>query len=150
MSGTLVTIAKCGTEAEVDGVSAALRLAAIEHVVRRATIGAPGWELAVRDTDSDRADEIVNGIYGINSREVEETTLPPAAQLQVCESCGATDIARTPKLQIFLLGLVMSIGFAFVADSKLSRISFFLIAGLAIAMLVMDKWRCRECGESWK
>jgi hypothetical protein len=150
MSGNLVTIAKCGTEAEVDGVSAALRLAAIEHVVRRATFGAPGWELAVRDADSDRADEIVNGIYGINSREVEAATLPPDAALQVCESCGSTDIARTPKLQIFLLGVVMSIGFAFVGDSKLSRISFFLIAGLAIAMLVLDKWRCRECGESWK
>ena len=150
MSGNLVTIAKCGTEAEVDGVSAALRLAAIEHVVRRATIGAPGWELAVRDIDSDRADEIVNGIYGLNSHEAEAATLPPAAPTQVCESCGSTDIARTPKLQIFLLGFVMSIGFAFAADAKLSRISFFLIAGLAIAMLVLDKWRCRECGDSWK
>jgi hypothetical protein len=150
VSGRLVTIAKCSTEAEVDGLSAALRLAAIEHVVRRATIGAPGWELAVQSIDSDRADEIVNDIYGINTREAETAVVPPPAPLQVCESCGATDIARTPKLQIFLLGVVMSIGFMFVADTRMSRISFFLIAGLAIAMLVMDKWRCRECGNSWK
>ena len=150
MPGRLVTIAKCSTEAEVDGLSAALRLAAIEHVVRRATIGAPGWELAVQSIDGDRADEIVNGIYGLNAHEAEEATVPPPAPRQICESCGSTDIARVPKLQIFLLGLVMSIGFAFVGDSQLSRISFFLIAGLVIVMLVLDKWRCRECGESWK
>jgi len=146
----VVTITKCSTEAELDGVSAALRLAGIEHVVQRAKIGTPGWELSVQDADSERADDIVNNIYGINTRETEVAVPTPAATLQVCDECGSDDIARAPKLQIFLLGFVISAGFAFAADPHIARISFYLIVGLAIVLLVLDKWRCRECGHTWK
>jgi len=146
----MVTITKCSTEAELDGVSAALRLAGIEHAVRRAKVGTPGWELSVQEIDSERADDIVNNIYGINTRETDAVVPTPVATLQVCDECGSDDIGRVPKLQIFLLGFVISIGFAFAADPRTARISFFLIVGLAIVLLVLDKWRCRDCGNTWK
>lgn len=146
----MVTITKCATEAELDGVSAALRLAGIEHTVRRAKIGTPGWELSVQEADSERADDIVNRIYGIETHDTDVAPPTPVATLTVCDECGSDDIARVPKLQIFLLAFVMSLGFVFVADPRTSRIGFFLFVGLSIVLLVIDKWRCRECGYSWK
>jgi hypothetical protein len=146
----MVTITKCSNEAEMDGVSAALRPAGIEHIVRRATAGAPGWEVAVQDADSERADEIVNEIYGIDTREAVEPPVAPAAVVQACDACGSIDIGRVPKLQIFLLGVVMSIGFAFVSDQRMERLSFLIIVAVAIAVLILDRWRCRDCGHTWK
>jgi hypothetical protein len=149
MSERLVQIAVCADDTERDSIGAALRIAGIEHVVQRRSDGKLGYEVRVREDDSDRAEEIVNDLYGVSAREtvIDVEPQPPAI---VCDNCGSTDVARTPKLAFLLLGGVIAVGAVAISSDPFSPVLFFLMASLAILLLVSDTWRCRDCGNGWK
>lgn len=148
----LVPISICDNETERDAVSAALRIAGIEHAIsERAADGK--YEVRVRDADSDRADEVVNRIWGVDARAAQAASRAddaPYPEREECESCGSTDIATTPRFAMFFIGSIMAVGMTYVATRAISPLVFFLVAGIAIAVLVTDRRRCRECGYGWK
>ena len=66
---------------------------------------------------------------------------------KVCAACGSPDIFRTPRLLKFaaLSAALMGVGIAV----GLSDAAFLGVVALAVFYLVMCRWHCSECGETW-
>lgn len=65
-----------------------------------------------------------------------------------CESCGSPNIRRRPKWLYFIV--LAAIGIATGVAMDLQDAAFFFVAAVAIFIIIGDRWRCEECGETWK
>jgi ribosomal protein S27AE len=66
----------------------------------------------------------------------------------LCGACGSADIQRRPRLMYFALVAVVAVGLAAVGDQ--TETAFFVVVTAAIFSVISDRWRCGECGNTWK
>jgi hypothetical protein len=65
----------------------------------------------------------------------------------ICAACGSIDIDRTPRLVMFAVigSSILAVGVAIDQNEA----AFFATTALAIYLLVLGRWRCNECGNTW-
>ena len=123
-----------GIEAVLDDVEMAVNY---PHAVH-------GVKLRVRNVDAIRAGEVLDTACDTVD-EVGEADEPPPAD--VCPACGAAEIIRTPRTLVFAIIAATTLGIG--AAAGISQIAFLAVLAAGIALLILDRYRCAECGESW-
>jgi hypothetical protein len=110
-----------------------------------------GIKLRIRQTDWNVAEEILAGIPAADLGDQPGLPVEDIHDLERCENCNSIEITRVPRLKLFV-GIAMIIvaldaasGFA---DSGF--MAFFGILIVAIALTIVDPWRCRDCGNTWR
>ncbi len=78
---------------------------------------------------------------------------PDEAQLEAlaarhCPACGASDVARLPRLRIFLVvALILIAGSVVFGEQELFLLLIGIVGGL---LLLTPRWHCRACRERWR
>jgi hypothetical protein len=133
-------------------VTVATYVDAADAVVARDALTAAGIDAAAADTKLQVRREDALRAAAVLERDC--ATLPtveepdePETDPTWCETCGAAEGTRTARLLMFLLVAVIGIGLG--AATRTSEIVFFGVAAIGVYLLIMDRWRCPECGASW-
>lgn len=148
----LVTLGTYWSPHEAELAKSVLDAAGIESFVDDAhtaplTMPAPigGAKLRVRVEDEEHAREV------LASTAETEPAQPHIAQPVIepgCPECGSYEIVRSSHVRsvVLITALVLVIGLA----TRFTEVVFFFIVALAVFALVAGRWRCVECGESWR
>lgn len=145
-----VAVTKLQSEYDGELLRATLRNAGIASRIGHDASFAKHLELQVAESDVDEADRIVNGLYGIGDEAEEERALDaaPPQSPAACPNCGSADVRREYRLRLFVLFALLAIGVC-VAVSE-PEAGFFAVGVIAIAVLLIPPWHCRECGQRWR
>ncbi len=152
MSEALVTIASYWYLPDAILAQNALIAAGIEaflddqHMVGLGyTNAVHGVRLRVRNVDALRAAEVLE--TKCESLEEIGEADEPVVDPNTCPACGSQDVVRAPRALMFaaIAALVTGIGVAI----QHSESAFFAVLGTALLLLMWDRQRCAECGESW-
>ena len=153
MSESLVTIASYWFLDDAMIARNALDGAGIESFLDDENIVAVNWfnanavhgvKLRVRNVDAIRAGEVLDTVCEAVD-EIEEADEPPPAD--VCPCCGAAESVRSPRLLVVAVIAATTLGIG--AAAGVSQIAFFAALAAGVALLILDRYRCAECGESW-
>ena len=138
MSDALVTLTSYWYLPDAVLAQNALTAAGIESYV-------DGLKLRVRNVDALRAAEVLNIRYPALEEVGEADEALPDAD--TCPACGSRDVVRTPRALTFaaIAALMIGVGLAF----QHSDAAFFAVLATALFLLMWDRQRCAECGESW-
>jgi hypothetical protein len=100
--------------------------------------------LRVPDVDAILAGDVLEraGEWPVETEEVEELPVETGCECEVCEPILR---ARGP-LFLFLAVVAFGLAMAFGA----SQGAFFAVATTGIFLVITEKWRCSECGASWR
>jgi hypothetical protein len=164
MAEKRVTVATFRTEGEAAKVQRALEEARIDATIGleepgigvAETLAAGGSALKPRrvivqviEQDVDQADAVINRIYGVEDAEfATPRDEAPPIPATTCPNCGSADIDRIPLFRIFALVALLGIGVCIAIDQ--SDTAVFVVLAAAIAMLIMPRWHCRDCGQRWR
>jgi len=150
MSDSLVTVASYWFHSDAILAHNALEAAGIESVLDdvEMAVNYPnavhGVKLRVRNVDALRAGEVLDTACE-SIEELGEPDEPPPAD--VCPSCGSREIIRTPRILVFAIIAATTLGIG--AAAGIGQIAFFAVLAAGVALLILDRYRCGECGESW-
>jgi hypothetical protein len=116
-----------------------------ENMATNYTAAVRGVKLRVRNIDAIRAGEVLESQCE-SLGEIEEAD-EPRVEPESCPACGSTDNTRNSRLPLFgiIAVLALSIGFAL----NISEAAFFGVLAAAVLLLISDRNRCSECGETW-
>jgi len=116
-----------------------------ENMATNYTAAVRGVKLRVRNIDAIRAGEVLESQCE-SLDEIEEAD-EPRVEPESCPACGSTDNTRNSRLPLFgiIAVLALSIGFAL----NISEAAFFGVLAAAVLLLISDRNRCSECGETW-
>lgn len=83
----------------------------------------------------------------IEPDEIDDDAPDDVPDPVICAACGSLDIGRTPRLLMFAVigSTILAVGVAIDQNEA----AFFGLVALAIFFLVMGRWRCSECGNTW-
>jgi hypothetical protein len=151
VSDYLVTVASYWFHSDAILARNALEAAGIESVLDdvEMAVNYPhavhGVKLRVRNVDAIRAGEVLDS----ECETVEEVgeADEPLEDANVCPACGSAEIIRTPRILVFAIIAATALGVGVAAG--IGQIAFFAIVAAAVALLIADRRRCAECGESW-
>ena len=151
MSDFLVTVASYWFLSDAVLAQNALDAAGIdsvlddENMATNITNAVRGVKLRVRNIDAIRAGEVLESQCE-SLDEIEEAD-EPRVEPESCPACGSTDIMRNSRLPLFgvIAVLALSIGVAL----NVSEAAFFGVLAAAVLLLISDRNRCPECGETW-
>lgn len=149
-SDDLVTVASYWFHSDAVLAQNALEAAGIEAVLDDVEMGVNypnavhGVKLRVRNVDAIRAGEVLDTVCDAVD-EIEEADEPPPAD--VCPNCGSAEIVHTPRLLVFAVIAATTLGIG--AAAGVSQIAFLAALAAGVALLILDRYRCGECGESW-
>jgi hypothetical protein len=148
LSERWIAVTKVQSPGEGEALRASLRNAGIASRLGTDASVSTQLELQVGESDVDEADRIINGLYGIEG-EVEEggDAAAPESPL-VCPNCGSGDIRREYRLRLFVLFAFIAIGVCIAVDQ--AEAAFFAVGVIAVAVLLIPPWHCRECGQRWR
>ena len=79
--------------------------------------------------------------------EVEDEEIVEPEEL-ACRACGSVEIHRRPRFRYFLLIAFVAMGAGWLGDQ--TDAAFFVVGAAAIFAMIVDRWVCTECGNSWK
>ena len=154
MSESLVTIASYLYLDDAITARNALDGAGIESFLDDENIVAINWfnayavhgvKLRVRNTDALRAAEVLDTrCESLGEIEEADEQLPDP---NTCPACGSHDIIRTPRAAVFATLALFSIGLSVMVRE--GQVAFLAVATFALFMLIWDRQKCAECGESW-
>jgi hypothetical protein len=131
---------------EVEGIPAFLIDAYTGQMLGPTTTG--GVRLQVDESDVDKADAVLNRIAGVIDAEyVAPSDAGPWEPPRTCPNCGAAEVVRRQKWIGFAVVAAFVAAISYVQDATL--LGFFIIATIAVAVLVAASWRCRSCGHTW-
>ena len=83
------------------------------------------------------------------SDEFEPEIEPPGEpDPEVCIHCGSMNITRRPRWLYFVV--IAAVGALTGWAMELEEAAFYFIAAVAIFTMIGDRWKCEECGETWK
>jgi hypothetical protein len=144
VSDSLVTVASYWFPADALLAKSALEAAGIDAVVDSEQI-MRGVKLRVRNVDALRAGDVLESSCEA-LEEIGEADEEPDDS-NACPACGSADIVRNSRALGFavIAALVIGIGIAF----NLSDAAFFAILAAGVLLLISDRQRCAECGETW-
>jgi hypothetical protein len=98
-----------------------------------------GLDVIVDRADADAAIAILHRLWPDESR---------ARAVPTCPACGSNDVARLPRLRLFLVVTVLLL---VVGELTKQRELFALVIGIfAVLFLIAKPMRCRSCGERWR
>ena len=151
----LVTVSKFKSAHEAELARLALQSEGIPSFVIDAYTGGllgeittGGVRLQVDESDLDAADTVLNRLSGVAGAEyATPSDAGPWEPPQTCPSCGAPEVVRRQKWIAFGIMAIFVAAIAYTQDATL--LGFFIIATLAIVILVSATWRCRNCGHTW-
>jgi hypothetical protein len=138
MSDALVTIAQFHGSNDASVAKKAMDSAGIESAVEN------DIRLEVHNEDAYRAYHVL---------DTELPTLPTieepyeAPKDLICASCGSGAVLSTRRGAVF--GSVATLAIAVGYATGLTDVTFFLVGAAGLFLLMSDRWRCTECGESW-
>ena len=141
---------KVQSHGEGEALRATLRNAGIASRLGTDASFAKQLELRVGEADVDEADRIINGLYGIDdSAETEPNADEAAAQSPlVCPNCASSDVRREYRFRLFVLFSLLAIGVCVAVGQ--ADVSFLVVCVIAVAVLLIPPWHCRECGQRWR
>ncbi len=164
MSEKRVTVATFRTKGEAAKIRQALGDAQIDATISREdphlgmgeVMAATGRALPPRrvtvqvlEQDVEAAGAIINRLYGVEDAEFatprDEAPPAPAA---ICPNCGSADIDRIPLFRFFALVALLGVGVCIAIDQN--EAALFVVLAAAIAILIMPRWHCRDCGQRWR
>lgn len=151
MSDFLVTVASYWFLSDAVLAKNALDAAGIDSVLvdqnmaMNITNAVRGVKLRVRNIDAIRAGEVLES----NCESLEEIEEPDEArpEPESCPACGSTDIKRNVRLPLFAIITVIALSIGVALD--VSEAAFFGVLAAAVLLLISDRNRCSECGETW-
>jgi hypothetical protein len=156
----LITVARFAWPADAEVAKSALEAAGIESYLTDDQTVRMDWlawralggiKLRIRQSDWNEAETILAGIPAADLGDKPGLPYEEIRDLERCQECNSIEIARVPRLRLFfgltmiMVALDAASGFA---DSGL--LLFFGIAIAAIALTIVDPWRCRDCDNTWR
>src|SRR5688500_16132933 len=138
MPESLVTIAQFHGSNDAEVAKLAMDNAGIESEVENV-------RLDVHNEDAYRAFGVLD--TACPALPVIEEAYEASSNVTVCTACGSGDVVSTRRIATFAgvatigLGVGVAIGFTDAA--------FFAVGAAGLFLLMSDRWRCTECGESW-
>lgn len=109
--------------------------------------------LVVRETDADRAIELLASTPARKRLTIPESELPPAKVLRVetCPRCDSPDLGYPSILaRMILATLLLAWLPIFFWEQYGWALYFGLLAGWLVLLVQTRKARCRACGHRWK
>jgi hypothetical protein len=102
---------------------------------------AAGFDVIVSAVDAERAIAVLRRVWP------DEPAAEPKRE-ERCPDCGSCDVARVPRLRIFLIvALLMVVGSIIFEQRNLFLLLVAIVGGL---LLLTPRQRCRACGERWR
>jgi hypothetical protein len=148
LSERWIAVTKVQSPGEGEALRDSLRNAGIASRIGHDASFAQRLELQVAEQDVDEADRIINGIYGVDE-ETDADREPAAPESPLaCPNCGSVDIRREYRFRLFVLFALLAIGVC-VAIGQ-AEATFFAVGVIAVAVLLIPPWHCRECGQRWR
>ncbi|PYQ29585.1 MAG: hypothetical protein DMF56_11520 [Acidobacteria bacterium] len=151
MSDFLVTVASYWFLSDALVAQNALDAAGIdsvlddENMATNITNAVRGVKLRVRNIDAIRAGEVLES----QCESLDEIEEPDEIRIDPnsCPACGSLDVARNPRLSLFAIIAVLALGAGIALN--ISEAAFFGVLAAAVLLLISDRNRCTECGETW-
>jgi len=145
-----IAVTKVQSPGEGEALRASLRNAGIASRLGHDASFAQHLELQVAEADVDEADRIINGLYGIDdSSEGAQPSEEGAPQSPlVCPNCASSDVRREYRFRLFVLFSLLAIGVCVAVGQP--DVAFLVVCVIAIAVLLIPPWHCRECGQRWR
>ena len=98
-----------------------------------------GFDVVVDRADAEAAIAILHRLWPDEMR---------ARPVPACPACGSSDVARLPRLRLFLLATAILL---VAGELTKQRQIFTLVIGIfAVLLLIAKPMRCRSCGERWR
>jgi predicted RNA-binding Zn-ribbon protein involved in translation (DUF1610 family) len=141
MSEALVTIASYWFLSDAMVAQNALEAAGIESVLDDQN----RVKLRVRQTDALRAGAVLETACA-SLEEIGEADEDRDGE-DVCPACGSVEVVRNSRALLFatIAALFLGIGIAIGA----SEAAFFGALAAGVLLLISDRHKCAECGETW-
>ena len=143
----LVVIAKYRKPGDAARVRDALAAEGIEATLD----GENPISLLVAEGDVERADAVLNRIYDVEHAErVTPSDTEPRRDPRECPACGSREIRRVPRLAIFIAAAAIVVVASYVWTESFTESAILAILSLAVMFLIFERWRCDECGATWR
>jgi len=143
----LVTIAKYRKPGDAERVRDALTAEGIAASLE----GENPTLLLVEQADVDRADQVLNRIYDVEHAErVTPSDTEARPDPRECPTCGSRAIRRVPRLAIFIAAAAIVVGASYVWTESMTESALLAILSLAVLFLIFERWRCDDCGATWR
>lgn len=100
-----------------------------------------GFDVIVSAADAERAMALLRRVWP------DEAAAEPKGE-ERCPDCGSRDVARVPRLRIFLVVALLAV----VGSITFEQHSLFLLLTAIVGglLLLTPRRRCRACGERWR
>ena len=143
MSEALVTIASYWFLSDAMVAQNALEAAGIESAISPSEIR--GVKLRVNQTDALRAGAVLESSCE-TLEEIGEADEERAAD-DACPACGSVEVMRNSRVLLFatIAALFLGVGVAIGATEA----AFFGALAAGVMLLISDRHKCAECGETW-
>jgi ribosomal protein L37AE/L43A len=140
----LVTIAKYRKSGDAERVRAALAAEGIAAAI-------DGEHLLVDAADVERADAVLNRMYDVEHAErVTPSDTEARPDPRECPNCGSRAIRRVPRLAIFAAAAAIVVVASYVWTESMTESALLAILSLAVLFLIFERWRCDDCGSTWR
>lgn len=144
-----IAVTKVQSPDEGEALRATLRNAGIASRLGHDASFAKRLEVQVAEADIDEADRILNGLLGIDETAEGEVRDDAAPQSPLaCPNCGSNDIRREYRFRLFVLFSLLAIGVCIAVGQ--ADVAFLVVGVIAVAVLLIPPWHCRECGQRWR
>jgi predicted RNA-binding Zn-ribbon protein involved in translation (DUF1610 family) len=139
----MVTIASYWFLSDAMVAQNALDAAGIESAISPHTIR--GVKLRVNQTDALRAGAVLESSCE-TLEEIAEADEDRDNE-NTCPACGSIEITRNSRALLFatIAALVLSTGIAL----GVTEAAFFAALAVGLLLLISDRHKCAECGETW-
>jgi len=104
-----------------------------------------GVKVRVRNVDAIRAGEVLESQCESLDEIGEADEEPPDPG--TCPSCGSSEIIHNSRALIFAIITALALGAGLALD--ISEAAFFGILAAGLLLLISDRNKCAECGETW-
>jgi hypothetical protein len=138
MPESLVTVAQFHGSSDAEVAKLAMDNAGILSEVENV-------RLDVQNEDAYRAFGVLDN--ACPTLPVIEEAYEVSPDVTVCSACGSADVVPTRRFITF--AGVATIGLAIGVAIGLTDGAFFAVGAAGLFLLMSDRWRCTECGQTW-